>query len=538
MSYISQEDYKDLMNNFQKGSPKGLLKEELEKEGNAFTAGLAKTKKGGEFKVGDKEVKDTSNYDASIKEGICPACGMPANQCQCGQEMDESGTGDNPFDFYKSAIESASGDKISHSEEDDYDRTIYFSAMNPNVTYYMGDNHDIIRYDGETGERYSIGSMNDYDEPTPDNEPDTDADYEEPRDDFDMAEVKKLKELAGVKSHDDGPEDEDSEEDREAGRRKREMDDEEAENAERDEFDENAEGKLNLRDPLAAAKNVASKYKAELKPKFDEYQKSHEEYMQAIRKYDNTDPEFREIIKVHNALVKAFQGNVLGLARQEMEDAGEKPVVAKNLAYGYSDEDWPSEFVTALNKELKGMAEGLHMPPLQATGNTVMTNEDQAPFGMSVLSPDEREQLKEYINHYKTIKSEISKLLEKAGKSGRIMENAKKAEDENVPAERKAKYRNPTEVPVQHKKSNLGGNRTGLVMTKGEMYENEGQEEGQHERIQGMLDTKLHDAFYKVTGMIMNELMANGFDEGEIKNFLQHEIDEKAREAVNAQHDL
>jgi len=37
-------------------------------EGNAFTAGLAKTKKGGEFKVDGKEFKDTSNYDAPMKE--------------------------------------------------------------------------------------------------------------------------------------------------------------------------------------------------------------------------------------------------------------------------------------------------------------------------------------------------------------------------------------------------------------------------------------------------------------------------------------
>lgn len=41
---------------------------DLEKEGNAFTAGLAKAKKGEEFKVGDKTFKDKTNYDAPIKE--------------------------------------------------------------------------------------------------------------------------------------------------------------------------------------------------------------------------------------------------------------------------------------------------------------------------------------------------------------------------------------------------------------------------------------------------------------------------------------
>ena len=37
-----------------------------DKEGNAFTAGLAKTPKGDKFKVGGKEVKDNSDYDAPL----------------------------------------------------------------------------------------------------------------------------------------------------------------------------------------------------------------------------------------------------------------------------------------------------------------------------------------------------------------------------------------------------------------------------------------------------------------------------------------
>ena len=37
-------------------------------EGNAFTAGLAKAKKGEEFKVGDKTFKDRTNYDAPVKK--------------------------------------------------------------------------------------------------------------------------------------------------------------------------------------------------------------------------------------------------------------------------------------------------------------------------------------------------------------------------------------------------------------------------------------------------------------------------------------
>jgi hypothetical protein len=44
------------------------IEEELENERNAFTAGLAKTKKGGEFEVGGKKFKDRTNYDAPMKE--------------------------------------------------------------------------------------------------------------------------------------------------------------------------------------------------------------------------------------------------------------------------------------------------------------------------------------------------------------------------------------------------------------------------------------------------------------------------------------
>ena len=90
MEYISHEDYKKILGSFGKEAPKKALNEMhtmqkddgpsefqrlpadfdegLEKEGNAFTAGLAKTKKGGEFKVGNKSFKDKTNYDAPVNE--------------------------------------------------------------------------------------------------------------------------------------------------------------------------------------------------------------------------------------------------------------------------------------------------------------------------------------------------------------------------------------------------------------------------------------------------------------------------------------
>jgi len=70
------------------------------------------------------------------------------------------------YDFVRSAIESASGDKISYTEEDDYGRTIYWSTKNPNVNYFVGMGGEfegkIYLYNGETGERYPIGDLKHY----------------------------------------------------------------------------------------------------------------------------------------------------------------------------------------------------------------------------------------------------------------------------------------------------------------------------------------------------------------------------------------
>jgi len=94
--------------------------------------------------------------------------------------------------------------------------------------------------------------------------------------------------------------------------------------------------------------------------------------------------------------------------------------------------------------EMKDEGLNLPSPDMQATGPTIQTVEGAA-YNFSVLSPSEREQLKEYINSIKTIKEEIKKLVSKA-KPGANME------------------------------SDMGGDRTGLVMTKDTMSEN-GEEE-------------------------------------------------------------
>jgi len=59
---------------------KGQVEEGDMEEGNAFTGALAKTPKGGSFKLGDKTFKDTS----SLEEGHCPACDCAPCKCNEG----------------------------------------------------------------------------------------------------------------------------------------------------------------------------------------------------------------------------------------------------------------------------------------------------------------------------------------------------------------------------------------------------------------------------------------------------------------------
>ena len=579
MSYISHVDYKKMMNGFKKGAPKKMLKEDLEQEGNAFTTGLAKAKKGQEFKIGDKAVKDTSNYDSSMEES------HPAN--------------DQWHEEFQAAI-SAMG---------------LAGEAEARVMKALDHTDPLAQYGNMSAAEAAAEFVDDLGVVTsePGDYDDYDADYEEPRDDFDMAggdfndgefwenEVKKLQEIAGVGPQDDGPED-DNDEEREKRAKKMEMDHEEAENRPKDEVDEEETGGgVNWRMPSAAAKAVAQKHGAELKPAFDAY------------KAAKNDPDH----KVGNAAWKSYENEAISWCGNDMLEAGMKRIEVSNILSGHGYwEDFTWEYMTALGKELgevsgkekdmyantdpniadpinegsdygkiipglkargikygmpekeiiKAMAEvmqqeagystkeiryhlgyeedfipdllqalkdsemeeGLHMPPLQATGQTIMANEEQGLTGVAVLSPDKRKQLRELIESYKTIKKEIANLLGEAGKNPKIMEG--REEDERVPAERPTHYNEPTKTP-KHNPSNLGGNRTGLVMTKAEMWEGE-------ESIEKALGEKLHSTFNKVTQMAIKQIVADGFDPSEAVSFLKMEIEHKAKEATMAQYDF
>ena len=146
MEYISHEDYKKMLTGFGKEVPKAKLNEGLEKEGNAFTAGLAKTKKGGEFKVGDKSFKDRTNYDASVSEELDSPYDGGADDL-ASMAKDEEGDAEVlshvKRDIYK--IKSPSGNEVdvdfeSHLEEEvdpPYGWSGYIDGSDGEYDYYM-----------------------------------------------------------------------------------------------------------------------------------------------------------------------------------------------------------------------------------------------------------------------------------------------------------------------------------------------------------------------------------------------------------------
>lgn len=103
-----------------------------------------------------------------------------------------------------------------------------------------------------------------------------------------------------------------------------------------------------------------------------------------------------------------YADKIVGAKKHIKKEGTEMDMSANNAKY-------PNSWQEGLN---------LPSPDMQATGPTIQTVEEDghnAAYNFSGLSQTEREQLKEFIESVKTIKQEISKLLEKA-KGGVKME--------------------------------------------------------------------------------------------------------------------
>lgn len=119
-------------------------------------------------------------------------------------------------------------------------------------------------------------------------------------------------------------------------------------------------------------------------------------------------------------------------------------------------------------------------------------------YGFEVLSPSEREQLKEYIEAARTIRKEIAKLAAKAGK----------------------------------KIKTEGGDMSNLTM--GPSITSEG---ASHETIE-KIEARIPEKVYTASVLTIKALRKAGLTDGEIKMFLEHEMEEIAKQAIDAQYDL
>lgn len=448
MSYISPEDYKKLMSKFQKETPKGILKEALDPVG-----------KEDDDIDNDGDVDKTDKYLANRRKAVGKAIGKGRMMKEGNEEVDK---------------------KLAKIADLHKGKKIDFETVEKIAKALEGQGHEVnARYVQQFLSQHGVG-MNEYS--YTDNYPGSwgyregeemeESGHGDPS--IDKMSRKDMIEFLGTTEE-----------------RVRDMSDEELRDAVEEKNEdmkegikpapmqatgptvdvtEDAEGEMTLKStaPQDVAEFVAEKH-PELALKIGADREKH-------------------------ALSYAFEA----ILNSGMPKA---KIRAKNVVWGYADEDWPMDYLMHLKEKLASKQEGLHMPPLQATGPTIDVVENSmeaAPFGFSALSPDERQQLKEYIDSIKTIKEEIKKLTAKAGK--------------------------------KVKEGDLGGDRTGLVMTKAEMWEEHSPE---IEKIEARIPEKL----YHATERVIEELRKAGLNDGEIKMFIDHEIEEKGKEAVMAQHD-
>ena len=419
MEYISHSDYTSMLKNFGKETPKGLLKEALEETGLVSKAIAAFEKKFGNLTDQQKEkFKQAIEMDYANDDLLKATMDdlVQIFDASVGRDEEDLGHATHNGDF--------GGDDSEYDWDADYEE--------PRDDFPMagGDHNDGEFWEGNAftaglaktkkGGEFKVGSKEFTDK----------TNYDAP-----MKEMGDFSSVRARYPNNDGP----FEGEMEAG----------------------SEGKTSMRDPEAAATVIAQKYGTELK------------------------------------LDKDWENKAIRLAGKEMIASGISKVAVGNLLSGYGPfEDWLSDYVSALAKELKGVAEGLNAPPFQATAGTVQNvKEDQAPFGLSVLSPDEQKQLREYVNSVREIKKAIQELVGKA-KNG-MME----ASDE---------------------KGEPGGNRTDLIMTPAVTSEAKAKNPSLEKKVKDLM------AKDKLTRREALEF---------IKAEKEHDEDKKGEEAKMSQHD-
>lgn len=184
--------------------------------------------------------------------------------------------------------------------------------------------------------------------------------------------------------------------------------------------------------------------------------------------------------------------------------------------------DWDIEADTeSLNAMPIKKEEGLKPAPLQATGQTVVTNENaiaNPPMGFAVLSPDEREQLKEYIKTVKTVKEEIKKLVSKAKGGSQTL------------AEEMGGNRTGMILPTSEDKAGqeMAGNPDEEAEMKASLVKREGH--SKEPEVIKAIEAKLNPKLYGIGKQVINQLLNSDLTEDEVIMWVKHEIEEKEKE--------
>lgn len=448
MEYIDHSDYKRALDTFKKGTNKKKLNESVE-EGNAFTRALAKTPKGGKFKVGSKTFKDKSGYDDS--------------------SVDEYGINDQypgawPFreEEIKEDDYSIDPDNINSGDTDP--ENIGESNGFPKVLGYVnGTKYRIQNPDGEE----VVVDFNDYE-------------IEEELDVY------------------------------------------------------NSTGRIFGQDDnhfysMDADFTNMGGGDYEVDPRYDtlEYEITKNEGlnpapMQATGQTIDTVEEKEDLRYITDPSQTDYSVKPFKLPkRTDTRDLDYDPQDVSRFKPDYMDMDDPEDD-DEIDDDFLDLDDDDMYTKLPKNFQKYVSQdkekyafrdlrENQAPFGLSVLSVSEREQLKEYVKSVKTIQQEIKKLVSKAHEA------------------------------------KMGGDRTGLVMNVNEEDKEKEepkpksapqQELPNYEEIEAKLHPELHDKTVSVLSALRKKLEREGqLTPLEIEMFIKHEIKKIARKAIMSQHD-
>jgi hypothetical protein len=480
------------------------------KEGNAFTAGLAKAKKGQEFKVDGKTVKDTSNYDAPIKEA-------DGNIEKLKQEIKtEYGHGGNILSFANShdlgriAKISSRAAKALESLNNMMPEDLDIADLKPNLKAKVEKIESSILKDlGIDADMLDEKELDEYqfdqmypDDPGPfegKNFMDPDESY------FTIAVADEL----------DGGDWGLSPEQLEAAQ----------EYLEANYY--HLQGDFANNHEVGGGSGRAAKYIVDLiKKQGQDMDSTIKEFLMKEDdvNWDRVDDEEAEENETDNGIEENVNELKVGDIVRNLNDEDVTvlkiyPNMKAALQAHPEEKEWVMSYFdnyrpldesdkfkpwylvdldgeTALEPQayINKIEEGLNPAPFQATGPTIQTVETK--HNVAKLKPEERDQLKQYVETIKTVKEEISKMLNKT-------------------------------------KMKEGGDNTNLIMKPTTVSE----DDGGHDKMEDSLGEKLHGTFYKVTDMAIKQLVADGWDVSQAASFLKVEIEERAKEAMNAQYD-